>query len=325
MSAPPVVTIRRLASGYQVSQAIHVMAVLGIADLLADGPRSSDDLAAATETNADALYRLLRAFASVGVVHEDDERRFDLTTLGEGLRSDVPNSLHGWAMFVGRPYYWQTWASLEHSIRTGENAFRHVHGTDVWDYRSTRPEESAIFDRAMSALTRTSNEALVAAFDFGRFGTIVDVGGGCGTLLEALLDSYPTLHGVLFDQEHVVAGVDLGERGRVVGGSFFDDVPAGGDAYVLKAIVHDWEDEEAAAILRNCRKHDATVLVVERVVGAPNEDPMTKFGDLNMLVSPGGRERTVDEFRELFAAAGLRLDSVTPTATDLYVLEAVPA
>jgi hypothetical protein len=182
-----------------------------------------------------------------------------------------------------------------------------------------------IFDRAMSALTRTSNEALVAAFDFGRFGTIVDVGGGHGTLLEALLDAHPTLHGVLFDQEHVVAGVDLGERGRVVGGSFFDGVPAGGDAYVLKMIVHDWEDEEAAAILRNCRKHDAMVLVVERVVGRPNEDPMTKFGDLNMLVSPGGRERTVDEFRELFAATGLRLDGVTPTATGPSVLEAVPA
>jgi hypothetical protein len=325
VSEPPLVTLRRLANGYQVTQAIHVMAVLGIADLVAEGPRASDDLAAATDTDADALYRLLRALASVGVLHEDDERRFALTPLGEGLRSDVTNSLHGWATFVGRPYYWQTWASLEHSIRTGENAFRHVHGTDVWDYRSTRPEESAIFDRAMSALTRTSNDALVAAFDFGRFGTIVDVGGGRGTLLDALLDAYPTLHGVLFDQKHVVAGVDLGERGRVVGGSFFDDVPQGGDAYVLKAIVHDWEDEEAGAILRNCRKHDATVLVVERVVGRPNEDAMTKFGDLNMLVSPGGRERTVDEFRELFAAAGLRLDSVTPTATDVYVLEAVPA
>src|SRR5512133_3415383 len=127
----------------------------------------------------------------------------------------------------------------------------------------------------MSALTRWSNEALLAAFDFGRFETIVDVGGGRGTLLAALLDEYPTVHGVLFDQDHVVAGVDLGERGRVVGGSFFDDVPSGGDAYLLKAIVHDWEDAEAMTILRNCREHDATVLVIERVVGNPNEDPMT--------------------------------------------------
>jgi O-methyltransferase domain len=200
-----------------------------------------------------------------------------------------------------------------------------VHGTDVWDYRAERPEEGAIFDRAMSALTGASNEALLAAFDFGRFKTIVDVGGGRGTLLEALLDAYPTLRVVLFDQEQVVAGVDLGERGRVVGGSFFDDVPPGGDAYVLKAIVHDWEDEEAAAILRNCRKHDAMVLVVERVVGPPNEDPITKFGDLNMLVSPGGRERTVDEFRDLFARADLRLEGVTPADVGLCVLEAVPA
>jgi hypothetical protein len=325
VSEPPLVTLRRLANGYQVTQAIHVMAVLGIADLLADGPRAGDDLAAATDTNADALYRLLRALASVGVLQEDEARRFSLTSVGDGLRADTPNSLHGWALFIGRPYYRQTWGSLEYSVRTGENAFRHVHGTDVWSYRAERPEESAIFDRAMSALTGASNEALLAAFDFGRFGTIVDVGGGRGTFLAALLDAYPALRGVLFDQEHVVAGVDLGERGRVVGGSFFDDVPEGGDAYVLKAIVHDWEDEEAAAILRNCRKHDATVLVVERVVGRPNDDPMTKFGDLNMLIGPGGRERTADEFRELFAGAGLRLDNVTPSATGLCVLEAVPA
>jgi hypothetical protein len=325
MSEPPVLTLRRLANGYQVSQAIHVMAVLGIADLLGDGPRASDELAAATDTDPGALYRLLRALASIDVLHEDGGRCFSLAPLGEGLRSDVPNSLHGWATFVGRPYYWETWASLEHSIRTGENAFRHVHGTDVWDFRAQRPEENALFDRAMSALTRTSNEALVAAFDFGRFGTIVDVGGGRGTLLEALLAAYPSLHGVLFDQPRVVDGVELGERGRIVGGSFFDDVPAGGDAYVLKMIIHDWEDEEAAAILRNCRKHDATVLVVERVVGPPNQDPMTKFGDLNMLVSPGGRERTADEFRELFSGAGLSLEGVTPTESGLCVLEAVPA
>jgi hypothetical protein len=325
VSEPPLVTLRRLGNGYQVSQAIHVMAELGIADLLADGPRASDELASATEADSDALYRLLRALASVGVLREDEERRFSLTPIGEGLRSDAPDSLHGWALYVGRPYYWQAWSSLEHSVRTGENAFRHLYGTDVWDYRAKHPEESAVFDGAMSALTRWSNETLLAAFDFGRFGTIVDVGGGRGTFLAALLDAYPALHGVLFDQEHVVAGVDLGERGRVVGGSFFDGVPSDGDAYVLKAIVHDWEDAEATTILRNCRKHDATVLVIERVIGSPNEDPMTKFSDLNMLVAPGGRERTVDEFRELFAGAGLQLEGVTPTATYLGVLEAKPS
>jgi len=325
MNEPPVLTLRRLANGYQVSQAIHVMAVLGIADLLYDGPRASDDLAAATDTDPGALYRLLRALASVGVLHEGDERRFSLTPVGEGLRSDSPNGIQGWAAFVGRPYHWQTWASLEHSVRTGENAFRHVHGTDVWDYRVQHPDESAIFDLAMSALTRASNSALTEAFDFGRFATIVDVGGGRGTLLAALLEAYPALRVVLFDQDHVIAGVDLGERGRVVGGNFFDSVPAGGDAYLLKEIVHDWEDDDAVAILRTCRKQNATVLVIERVVGRPNEDPMTKFIDLNMLVMPGGRERTADEFHELFARAELQLDSVTPSATGLCVLEAVPA
>lgn len=200
-----------------------------------------------------------------------------------------------------------------------------MHGTDVWTYRAEHPHEGAIFDGAMSAITRYANEALLEAFDFGRFGTIVDVGGGRGTLLAKLLDAYPTMNALLFDQQHVVAGVDLGARGRVVAGSFFEGVPEGGDAYVLKAIVHDWEDAEATAILRNCLKRDAPVLVIERVVGGPNDDPMTKFGDLNMLVGPGGRERTVDEFRDLLAGAGLRLEGVTPTATGISVLEATPA
>jgi O-methyltransferase domain/Dimerisation domain len=330
----PVAELRRLANGYQVSQAIHVAATLGIADLLADGPRSSDELAAATDSDSDALYRVLRALASVGVFHEGEERRFALTELGDGLRSDAADGIAGWAKFVGRPYHWQAWASLLYGVRTGENAFEHVHGTDVWSYRAERPEENAIFDAAMMALTRTSNLALVEAFDFGRFRTIVDVGGGNGTLLTLLLAAYPSLEGVLFDQQHVVSGADdvlgaagVADRCRVVAGSFFDGVPAGGDAYVLKAIVHDWEDEESIAILRRCRevvRDDGSVLVIERVLGPPNTDPAAKLSDLNMLVMPGGRERTEEEFGSLLGAAGFRLAGVTPTAAGLSVIEAKP-
>ena len=214
MTETPSATLGRLIVGFQVSQAIHVAATLGIADLLADGPRTTDELAAATGSHPDALYRLLRALASVGVFHEEDGRRFSSTPMGALLRSDVPGSLRGWAVHVGRPYFQEAWVDLEHSVRTGENAFRHVHGTDVWAYRAARPEESAIFDLAMESLTGASNQALLEAFDFGRFGTVVDVGGGNGALLAALLGAFPAMRGVLLDQPHVVANAAAVLEGR---------------------------------------------------------------------------------------------------------------
>jgi O-methyltransferase domain/Dimerisation domain len=317
--------LRRLVNSYQLSQAIHVAAVLGIADLLADGPRTSDDLAQATGSDPRALYRLLRALAAFGLFHEDDGRRFSLTDLGDALRSDAPESVAGWAAFVGRRNIRDAWSSLEESIRTGENAFRLAHGTSVWEYRAQNPEESEIFDRAMASSSQLVIRSLIDAYDFGRFGTIVDVGGGNGTLLRALLAEYPQLKGVLFDQDHVVEGVDLGERGSVVAGSFFESVPEGGDAYLLKWIIHDWKDEESVAILRNVRRNGGALLLVERVVEPPNDGPETKLGDLNMLVGPGGQERTLDEFRSLFEAAGYELAGDTATASGMHVIEGAPA
>ena len=208
--------LRRLVNSYQLSQAIHVAAVLGIADLLADGPRSSDELAEATRANPSALYRLLRTLAAFGLLHEDDERRFSLTELGDPLRSDHPESVAGWAAFVGRRNIRDAWSSLLESIQTGENAFKLAHGISVWEFRAQHQEEGEIFDRAMASSTQVVTRSLIDAYDFGRFGTIVDVGGGNGSLLRALLAEYPSLNGVLFDQPHVVEGVDLGERGRVV-------------------------------------------------------------------------------------------------------------
>jgi hypothetical protein len=326
-------TLLRLVNGYYVSQAIHVAASLGIADLLADGTRTSDDLAHEADADPETLYRLLRALASVGVLHEGDGRLFSLTPVGELLRSDVPGSLHGWAAYAGRPYFWAAWAELLHSVRTGENTFQHVHGQDIWSYRADRPDESALFDAAMKALTGASNAALIDAFDFSRFGTLVDVGGGNGALLASVLASNPALQGVLFDQAHVVAGADqvleaagVADRCRIESGSFFESVPEGGDAYLLKSIVHDWEDEESSAILRVVRAampEGATLLVVERDLGAPNEDAPTKFSDLNMLVGPGGRERTQDEYAALFESTGFRLVGVTPTAGTHVVFEGI--
>jgi hypothetical protein len=324
--------LRRLINGLQVSQALSVAATLGVADQLAAGPRTSDDLARESGADPDALYRLLRAVAAVGVLREEDGRRFALTELGEPLRSDVPGSLAGWAEFVGRPVFWQSWGALLHSIRTGENAFQHVHGTDSWSWRAERPEENAAFDRAMVSLTSGANRALLEAYDFGRYSTVVDVGGGSGALIASLLGAHPAMGGVLFDQPHVIgsahdvlAAAGVAERCSVVGGSFFDGVPEGGDAYLLKSIIHDWEDPEAIAIMQACRRaasDDAVLLLIERDLGAPNETPAAKLSDLNMLVNPGGRERSAEEYAALLDAAGFRLAAATPTAAGLSVFEA---
>ena len=324
----PTVALRRLTNGYQVTQAIHVAAALGIADLLRDGPRDSDALAQETATHAPSLHRVLRALASVGVLHEDDDGRFALTAIGECLRSDAAEPVGAWAAFVGRPYHWQAWGALLHGVRTGESPFRSVHGTDVWEYRAAHPEEDAIFDAAMTDIMRRANAHLLAAYDFGRFATVVDVGGGRGAFLTAILEAHPGMRGVLFDQPHVVEGAVLGERGEVVGGSFFDVVPAGRRRL---------RDEGGPARLGGRRRpgdpgrcraaipdHGA-LLVVERDLGAPNENADAKLSDLNMLIGAGGRERTRDEFAALFAAGGFALQSATPSAIGLSVFEAHPA
>jgi hypothetical protein len=327
----PTQALRRLVNGYQVTQAIHVAATFGVADLLRDGPLSSDELAAATDTHARSLHRVLRALASVGVLHEGDDGRFGLTEIGAGLRSDAPEPVGGWAVYVGRPAHVQAWGALLHAVRTGENAFASVHGADVWEYRVQHPEDGAIFDRAMTDTSRRANRQLLEAYDFGRFERVVDVGGGHGAFLAAVVAQSSATRGVLFDQPHVVAdaapvlqAAGVVDRVDVVAGSFFDGVPSGGDAYLLKAIVHDWEDEDAVRILRGVRTaiaDDGAVLVVERELGAPNADPDAKFSDLNMMVGPGGRERTREEFATLFAEAGFALERVVPTAIGLNVFE----
>jgi hypothetical protein len=330
----PSAELMRLVNGYQVSQAIQVVATLGIADLLRHGPRTSDDLAAATDAHPRTLYRVLRAVAAVGVLHEGEGASFSLTAMGEGLSSDAVEPVGQWAAFIGRPYYWQAWGDLLHSVRTGENAFRHVHGAAIWDYRAQHPDEGAIFDRAMTGLSRGVTGAVVEAYDFSRFASVVDVAGGQGALLAAILAAHLDMRGVLFDQPHVVAraaevlrAAGVGDRCEVVGGSFFEAVPEGADAYLLKAIVHDWDDATSIKILEACRRAmrpEAKLLVLERVVAPPNEGAATKLSDLNMLVAPGGEERTADEFAALLTAAGFRLTAIVPTGTRLSVIEAVP-
>jgi hypothetical protein len=324
--------LRRLINGYPITQAVHVAAVLGISDLLAGAPQSLAELAAKTDAHPDSLARLLRALVACGLYRIEADGRYANTDLGDALRADAPDSPAGWAAFVGRPYYWQAWSSLLHSVRTGENAFRHVHGAGVWAYRQSHPEEQAAFDRAMTTMSQGVGHAVAEAYDFGRHRTVVDVGGGRGALLSAVLARHPGVRGVLVDQPAVVAAAELpteiAQRCEAVGGDFFAAVPPGGDVYLLKAVIHDWPDSESVQILSNVRKvlpDDGVLILVEQLLDEGPDSARTAFSDLNMLVAPGGRERTRQEYAALFERAGLVLAEVIPTASDVFLVVAAPA
>jgi O-methyltransferase len=330
----PTQQLRTMVNAYQVSQALHVAATFGISDLLAAGPRGVTDLALATGTHAPTLVRLMRALEAAGVYASDPDGRYANTELGEQLRSDAPGSLGGWTAFIGRPNHWQAWAGLADSVRTGDSAFEAQQGMSVWEYRKQHPEEQVIFDAAMTAMSGSIADGVVEHYDFRRFETIVDVGGGAGKLLAAILQRYPDLRGVLFDQPDVVAGAgpilaDAGvsDRCETVGGSFFESLPTGADAYLMKAVIHDWADAESIDILRTCRRampDSGALLLVEQLIGQGPDPVRTAFSDLNMLVGPGGQERTLEEYGALFAASGFELTGATETGTFVFVIEAVP-
>jgi hypothetical protein len=327
--------LHRLVAGYQVSQAVYVAATLGLCDLLADGPRSVAELAEAAGADARSLTRLMRALTAVGLFVSDGDERFANTELGDALRADAPRSVAGRARLVGRPFHWQTYGSLKHSIRTGESAFAAVHGESVWDYLAKRPDEQKVLDEAMTTLSQAVADEIVDAYDFGRFGTVVDVGGGQGMLLSAILLRYPSVDGVLFDQPDVVTGAHdllsaagVAQRCRVVGGNFFDSVPEGGDAYILKSVIHDWPDAESVEILRTCRRSipaQGRLLLVEQLLDESPDPVRTAFSDLTMLVMAGGRERTTDEYRSLLEVGGFDLARTVTTGSDVFIIEAVPA
>ncbi|WP_027572163.1 methyltransferase [Bradyrhizobium sp. WSM1743] len=320
MASDPSRDLLALINGFQITQAIRVAATLRVADHLHDGARSVGELAALTKTHPDSLYRLLRALAAVDIFREEEDRTFGLTPMGDCLRTDSATPLGAWAEVVGSPYFWQAWGHLLHSVQTGENAFQDLNGKDVWQFRAEHPEHGATFDRAMTQLSRASAEAVVRAYDFSPFRHIVDVGGGQGLMLAEILRAHPHIRGTLFDQQGVIARARavLAERGvidrcDIVGGSFFETLPEGADAYLMRAVIHDWSDDEAIAILKVCRRatqDTARLLLIERLVGRPNEAPAIKFSDLNMLVSPGGRERTREEFSDLLARSGFELARV---------------
>lgn len=321
-----------MITGFAVSRAIYVAAKLGMADLLHAGPKASDDLADALGVNRGALGRLLRLLVSAGVVSEDDDGRFALTTLGAPLRSGAPGSLQTWAIFWGEEWVWRPWGELLYSVRTGLPAFDHIYGMGTFEYFAANPEASEIFTRSLRAQAEMTTAAVMAAYDFSRFGHIVDVGGQDGSFLAAVLKANRRARGTLFDQPHVIerarglmAGLE--DRCRLVPGDFFAEVPAGGDAYILKLVVHDWDDSQAITILRNIRRQttrDGRLLMIEHIIRPGLSTDLVPLMDVQMLVRQRGRERAEREYRDLLAEAGFTVTRVAPTRSSVSVIEAVP-
>ena len=339
-SPPSSASVLQLITDYPRAQVIHIAAQLGLADLLADGPRSVEDLAAAAGAHAPSLGRLVRALAALGVVVEEADGRVGLTPLGTPLRAGVPGSVRDHVRFLAGEWFWRSWGDLLYSVQTGHPAFEHQFGMQVFEFWGQHPEAGAIHHAFFTAMARLATAPLVAAYDYGRFGTIVDVGGNVGPLLAGILQAHPGVRGVLFDLPYVVADAapvlaeaGVADRCAVAGGDFFDSVPAGGDAYVLKYIVHDWDDERAVAILRRCREAmgpGAVVLLIEQVLPERLEAGAAAWQaarlDLQMLVlTSGGRERTESGFRRLLADAGFELRRVIPTQSPFSILEGTPA
>src|SRR5262249_53149273 len=337
---PPGHALSQRAMGHSVPRALALAANLGLADLLKDGPRDANDLAAVTQTHAPALARVARLLASVGVFAELPDGTFALTSLGEPLRADAPGSVRALVLLFSGVELQDAWKDLEYCVRTSDPVFRRTApGTDPYALMAPSPELTALFDQAMATFAPWTASAVATAIDFSAFGRVVDVGGGNGALLIGILKACPGLAGVVFDQPHAaarareqVAAAGLAGRCEVVAGSFFDEVPRGADAYLLSHVLVDWDDERAAAILRNCRAAVARhgqVLILEDVYPA-RVDPSDECRgvaaiDVLMLVCTGGRQRSEEEFRGLLAASGFRLSRVVPTAAGLSVIQGEPA
>ncbi len=334
---PPLPSVMlNLTIGHWVARLTYVAATLRLADLLKDGPRTAAELATAVGVQAPALYRVLRALASVGVFAETKSGRFKLTPLAATLQTGVPASLRGWALMINEKYTWDAWEELLYGVKTGEIPFLKAHGVPTFEYLEKHPEDLEVFGESMTSLSRTENPAIAAAYKFSALRTLVDVGGGHGSLLATILKANSKLKGVLFDQPSVIARAQkdqhvttkgIAERCTLESGSFFEAVPAGGDAYIMKYILHDWNDEQCVKILANCRAamHEkGKVLVVDNVIPPGNDPGWGKLLDIQMLII-GGRERTKKEFAAMFAQAGLKMTRVVPTKCPLSIVEAVRA
>jgi len=329
--APPSAQLMEMIFGFALSRSIAVAAQLGVADLLKDGTKSADELAEIIGAHPRSLYRMLRALAGAGIFSEEADQRFSLTPLGEPLCSDAPESLRAFAAMMADHVNFETWAQLPYSIQTGKPAFPHKFGMRWFAWLEQNPAEGKVFNDAMTSLSSGAVAAVVSAYSFSGIKKLVDVGGGHGRLLASVLSKYPEMKGVLYDAPAVIkdandvfVALGVGDRVEAIGGDFFQSVPAGGDAYILKHIIHDWNDEDCLKILGHCRagmKAGGKVLLVEMVIPERNAPSIGKFLDLQMLLFLTGCERTEAEYRTLLNRAGFDLTRIVRTPSPYSVIE----
>lgn len=325
----------QLSFGYLPAICVNVVARLSVAEQLAQGPRHVSEIAAACQANSDALYRVMRAVATVGVFKEVEPRKFTQTPMSDLLRRDHPESLRPFVLFFADPVHFRCYANLMHSVKTGETTVKPTFGVELFDFLKDHPEESEVFNAAMVNVTQMFLPAVLEAYDFSGTKTLVDVGGGHGSVIAAILQKYPGMKGILFDLDHVVRGagaqlsaMGVADRCAIQAGDFFTAVPPGGDTYIMKNIIHDWDDERSLVILKNIAGRlkgtpQGKVVLLEFALSPGNDPQLGKWADIEMLALPGGRERTSDEYRDLFARAGLRMTRVVPTKAPQSVIEAV--
>jgi hypothetical protein len=326
--------VMQLAGGFALSSALYAVTRLNVADLLAQGPRSAADLAAASASNEDALYRVLRLLASVGVFAETGSRTFALTPVSQALRANVPGSAREMVLWLGNRFHFNVWAELSHSVKTGQPAVEHIYGKPAFEVLAAMPDVAQDFNAGMTCISRQLAPAVLAAYDFSGIDTLMDVAGGHGFILCEILSQYPKLKGILFDMPSVIEDpkcaqclLNVNHRCRTLAGNFFEHIPSGADAYYMQHIIHDWADEPALKILGNCRQalqahKKGKLLVVDSVIPETPEPHFGKLLDLEMLLMPGGRERTERELRALFAKAGFEITRIVPTRAPDSVIEA---
>ena len=337
-AAPPAgdgAALRQLIMGFRTTQMIYVAARLGIADHLREGPQTADALAQAVGAAPRPLYRLLRALASIGIFAETPEGAFEITPSARLLQSNVTGSLRTTALLYGDDLFWATYGGMLHSVRTGEPAFDHVHSESLFRHLEKNPAAASLFHQAMSGFSDQEMAAILAAYDFSGFASVADIGGGQGALVAALLKANPGMRGTILDLEpaadgarRLLADAGLTERATFIPGDFFGTIPGGNDLYLLKSVIHNWNDSAAANILRGCRRamtDDARILVIERVIPTGNVASEATLFDINMLVVLGSQERTEREYRALLHQAGFELTRVVPTRSAMSLIEGVPS
>jgi len=333
--APPHLQLIEMARAHWLSRIAYVAAKLGIADHLAQGPRKAEDLAAVTKTDAPSLYRLLRTLAGLGILAENDRHEFSLTPVGEALKTGAPGAARATILTMASDWWVGAFQQLLYSVETGKSGFEKYLGMPVFDWLAQNPEQASLFSETMIGVHGAEPAAVAASYDFARCGTIIDVGGATGHLLTTILQRHGGPRGILYDLPHVVcdapaliAAHDLTDRVSIIGGSFFDAVPEGGDAYLLSHIIHDWSEDQCMTILGNCRRAmtaEARLLLIEMVLPDDNRFHPGQILDLMMLVGPGGRERTSAEYRQLLDRAGFRMTAIISTASPISIIEAVIA